>query len=101
MRQQGVHVSGPVLREKVLRYAKEMDIKDFTASSGWFDLWKNRHDIALKAISGEAQSCTLEMTTSWKESTLPTLLSKYALSDIFNADEFGLFTKPYQTNRCI
>ena len=70
-----------------------MDIKDFTASNGWFDRWKNRHDVAFKAISGEAQSCTLEMTASWKESTLPTLLSKYALCDIFNADEFGLFYK--------
>ena len=91
MRQQGVPVSGPVL--KALRYAKEMDIKDFTASNGWFDRWKNRHEVAFKAISGEAQSCTLEMTASWKESTLPTLLSKYVLRDIFNADEFGLFYK--------
>ena len=33
------------------------------------------------------------MTASWKESTLPTLLSNYALRDIFNADEFGLFDK--------
>jgi len=33
------------------------------------------------------------MTASWKESTLPTLLSNYALHDIFNADEFGLFYK--------
>ena len=31
------------------------------------------------------------MTASWKESTPPTLLSNYALCDIFNADEFGLF----------
>ena len=93
MTQQGVPVSGPVLREKALRYAKEMDIKVFTASNGRFDGWKNRHDVAFKAISGEVQLCTLEMTASWKESTLPTLLSKYALRDIFNADEFGLFYK--------
>ena len=46
-------VSGPVLREKALRYAKEVDVKDFTASNGWFDRWKNRHDVAFKAISGK------------------------------------------------
>ena len=46
-----------------------------------------------KAIAGEVQSCTLEMTASWKESTLPTLLSNYALRHIFNADDFGLFYK--------
>ena len=88
MRWQGVPVSGPVLREKALSYAKEMDIKDFIASNGWFDQWKSRHGVAFKAIVG-----TLEMTASWKESTLPTLLSSYALRDIFNADEFGLFYK--------
>ena len=94
MRQQGVPVSGLVLREKALRYAKEMDIKVFTASNSRFDRWKNRHDVAFKAISGEVQSCTLEMTASWKESTLPTLLSKYALRKIFNGDDFGLFYNP-------
>ena len=93
MRRQGVPVSGPVLREKALSYAKEMDVKDFIASNSWFDRWKSRHGVAFKAIAGEAQSCTLEMTASWKESTLPTLLSNYALRDIFNADEFGLFYK--------
>ena len=46
MRQQGLPVSDPVLGERALRYAKEMDIKDFTASNGWFDRWKNRHDLA-------------------------------------------------------
>ena len=62
-------------------------------ANGWFDRWKSHHGVAFKAIAGEAQSCTLEMTASWKEPTLPTLLSNYALSDIFNADEFGLFYK--------
>ena len=90
MRWQGVHISGPVLREKALSYAKEMDIKDFIAFNGWFYRWKSHHGVAFKAIVGEAQSCTLEMTASWKESTLPTLLSNYVLRDIFNADEFGL-----------
>ena len=31
------------------------------------------------------------MVAPWNEATLPTLLSKYDLKDIFNADEFGLF----------
>ena len=33
------------------------------------------------------------MTSSWEETTLPTILSKYDLEDIYNADEFGLFFK--------
>ena len=31
------------------------------------------------------------MLAPWNEKTLPTILSKYDLTDIFNADEFGLF----------
>ena len=31
------------------------------------------------------------MTAPWKEATLPTILSKYKLDEIYNADEFGLF----------
>ena len=30
------------------------------------------------------------MTASWKETHLPTVLSKYKLEGIFNTDEFGL-----------
>ena len=31
------------------------------------------------------------MVAAWNETTLPTLLSKYDLKDVFNADEFSLF----------
>ena len=33
------------------------------------------------------------MTASWKESTLPTILSNYKLRDTYIADEFGFFYK--------
>ena len=38
------------------------------------------------------------MTASWKETHLPTILSRYDLQDIFNADEFGLFYQMLPTN---
>ena len=52
-----------------------------------------RHGIMsnLKIVSGEAKSCTQEMTALWKQTHLPAILSRYNLQDIFNADEFGLF----------
>ena len=47
------------------------------------------------------------MTVPWNETTLPTILSRYALKDIFNVDEFGLFyqilpckTKHFQSQKC-
>ena len=33
------------------------------------------------------------MTDPWKETTLQTILTNYAKTDIYNADEFGLFFK--------
>ena len=42
-------------------------------------------------IAGEAKSCTPQMTSSWDETTLPTIISNYRLEDIYIADEFGLF----------
>ena len=32
-----------------------------------------------------------KMTVSWNETSLPTILTKYELNDIYNAGEFGLF----------
>ena len=47
------------------------------------------------------------MTAPWNETNLPTILSKYELKNIFNADEFGLFYKAlptksmhYKNERC-
>ena len=47
----------------------------------------------MKIIGGESKSVTKEMTSSWSETTLPTILSNYKLENIFNADEFGLFSQ--------
>ena len=47
--------------------------------------------MSFKNISGESKAVTEEMTATWTETTLPTILSRYPLESIFNADEFGLF----------
>ena len=89
-RDEGTPVNGPVLKEKAIQYAKELYIENFKASNGWFERWKSRHEITFKTVSGEAKSCTKEMTASWEESTLPTILSNYVLRDVY-ANEFGIF----------
>ena len=38
------------------------------------------------------------MIASWEETHLPTILSRYDLQQIFNADEFGLFYQMLPTN---
>ena len=91
VRSRNVVVSASILKTKAKELAGKIDIEGFQASDGWLDRWKNRYNVSFKTVSGEGNSCTAEMTAPWKETTLPTILSKYKLDEIYNADEFGLF----------
>ena len=83
-------VSASIMKTKAKELAGKIDIERFQASDGWFYRWNNRYNVSFKMVSGEGHSCTAEMTAPWKETTLPTILSKYN-DEIYNADEFGLF----------
>ena len=50
-----------------------------------------RYGVSFKNISNVSKSVTEEMTSPWTETTLPTIVSRYPLENIFNANEFGLF----------
>ena len=52
-----------------------------------------RHGITFKEVSGKSEKVTKEMTAPWEEATLSTILGRYQLKDIFDADKFGLFYK--------
>ncbi|XP_065658870.1 tigger transposable element-derived protein 4-like [Hydra vulgaris] len=47
-----------------------------------------KYGISFKTISGEAKSVKDQMITLWLETTLPTILSRYSLENIFNANKF-------------
>ena len=79
-----------ILKEKSSIFAKAFVITDFVPSDSWITRWKRLFNISFKKISGERVSCTPEMVSPWKETSLPTLLSNYDLKNIYNADEFGL-----------
>jgi len=49
-------------------------------------------------LSGEGKDVTREMTDPWKKNALQTILSNYAKTDIYSADEFGLFFKALPKN---
>ena len=94
---QNVPIGGHIIREKALDFAKELNITDFKASEGQLDQSKNRHNVVFRTLSGEERSCTEEMTASWEQTHLPTILSRYELRDIYDADEFGLFYQQLPT----
>ena len=68
-----------------------MNVENFKASDGWLDRWKKQFNVSFKTVSGESNACTDEMVAPWEQTTLPTILSKYDLNQIYNTDEFGLF----------
>ena len=97
MRTNNLPVNGTVVKEKAISYAKELQIEGFKASNGWFERWKSRFNVSFKAIAGEEKSVTPELTSSWWETYLHTILSRCDLKDIYNADEFGLFYQALPT----
>ena len=68
-----------------------MKVENFKATDGWLDHWKKRFNVSFKTVSGESSACTYEMNAPWEQNTLPTILSRYDLNQIYNADKFGLF----------
>ena len=88
---ENIPIHGKIIQEKALEFAKELNLEKFQASDGWLYSWKARYNISFKEVSGESKSVTSEMTAAWKETSLSTILSRYELKDIYNADEFGLF----------
>lgn len=90
-RASNIPVGGTIIREKALRIANRLNIEGFTASNGWIDRFKKRHNVVYRSICGESQSVDLDIAEDWKQTDVPTLITDYAPRDIFNADETGLF----------
>ena len=78
-------------KTKAIEFAEKINVENFKASDGWLDRWIKRFNVSFKTISGENNACTDEMVAPWEQTTLPTILSKYDLNQIYNADEFDFF----------
>ena len=72
-----------------------MNVENLKASDGWPDRWKKRFNVSFKTVFGESNACTDEMVVPWEQTTLPTILSKYDLNQISNADKYGLFYRAH------
>ena len=83
-------ISGPILQEKAKRFAESLGVVNFKASSGWLSKFKSRYDIVGRTVCGESASVDLQVCDDWK-SNLSSLLSGYQPSEVYNADETGLF----------
>lgn len=89
--EQGVSISGPLLMAKAKELSRDLGHEDFSATSGWLNRWKVRHQILYKRAHGEKNSADIQGAQEWLTNTLPSLLESFSPSDIYNADETGLY----------
>lgn len=98
-REQGLPISGPLLKEKALHFNKEIGgDNDFKASEGWLESWKNRYGVRKLQICGEKLSAEPEDVEDFKN-TLHSLLEEEGITgdQLYNCDETGLNYKMLPT----
>ena len=65
--------------------------KDWECNEGWLSRFKHRRNIVFKTLCGESSAVDYVALDQWRDSALKTTLAKYQPSDVYNADETGLF----------
>jgi len=91
VRNKDARVSGPLLRQKAEELAEKMGKVDFKATEGWFHRWKKRENICFQKMHGEQGDADFTGAHFWLENEWPSLISEFSPSDVFNADETGLY----------
>ncbi|XP_040070451.3 tigger transposable element-derived protein 6-like [Ixodes scapularis] len=91
MRARNVPLSGEVVQQKALNYACLLGFDEFKASPGWLSRFKERYGIVGKVSSGESSSVNKQGADEWLSENVPEILGRYAVQDVYNADESGLF----------
>lgn len=91
VRDKDARVSGTLLRQKANELAAKMGKDDFKATEGWFHRWKKRENIAYQKTHGEQGDADFAGAKLWLEKEWPSLIAEFSPSDVFNADETGLF----------
>ena len=97
-RSRNIPMSGRLIQEKAAVLATAIGHDDFTASNGWLDRWKTRHNVRCSVLNGESADVPEGAVADWSV-RLPAICDGYAAKDIFNADETGLFYRLYRLDR--
>ena len=48
-----INVSGPLIQERALKFASDLNVESFKASNGWLESFKKRHNIIFGTMCGE------------------------------------------------
>jgi len=97
--QANINISGEMIRQKTAQFLERLhlDAPKFKFSSGWLAKFKQQHQIRLHHRFGESGAADTEII---KESLprIRTILDQYALANIYNMDETGLFYRMQANN---
>ena len=85
-----INVTDPLLKEKALQFASELDKDDFKTSNGWLDVFLKRNNIRFGEMHGESGDVNDKVVNDWK-SKISELCEGYEPRDIYSMDETGLF----------
>ncbi|XP_014490505.1 tigger transposable element-derived protein 6-like, partial [Vigna radiata var. radiata] len=91
VREKDARVNGPIMRQKAESLAKRLGIEGFVATDGWFNRWLKREGIEFKKPHGEARDADSTAAGNFLTEEWPRILSEYAPSDVYNADETALY----------
>jgi len=81
-------INTDILREKAKFFAQQFEVNNFTASNGWINGFKERHNLKQYVKWGEAKSAPLESLEEERK-VLREITKDYDLNDVFNCDETG------------
>ena len=90
IRAQNIPLTDDLLKEKARKFASQLNVTDFSASTGWVTRFKQRHGISCKLLSGESSGVDQERVNTGREKAKERI-QDYQPKDIFNMDETGLF----------
>ena len=86
-----ISVSENILKEKALARAKKFNVKNFNASNGSIEWFKEWHGLLFKKICGKFETADKIKINMLTNLILKEILSSYKPSDIYKLDEPGLF----------
>lgn len=87
-----LRVDGQMLLMQANKFRVQFDPEDTsTITMSWIERFKERYGINRIRKAGESAGVDQEAVRIWKEGKLEAILQKYPPSDIYNADETGLF----------
>jgi len=81
-------LSGSIMQEKAIEFARHFEINNFNASLGWLEKFKNRNNLHSFKKRGESLSAPINEISSM-QNELQEVLQEYDPEDIWNCDETG------------